>query len=294
MICYTCSKNVVKPNIINFPDGTFKIDLFNNTNSACYMDVKDAFKDADKIQIYWQYDNESELPQLIYITQGLRNISPMTKISLFMPYIPNARMDRTHSDNEVFTLKYFCDLINYLNYHEVYVLDAHSSVSTALINNCRNVSPKQLIEFVKNDINFDNKSDCVFFPDEGSCKRYSPMLTDCENICFGIKHRDWSSGKIENLEIHGVDVNDKNVLIIDDICSYGGTAYYSALELKKHGCKNINIFFTHTEDSINKGKLIDLLNNNTIEHIYTTNSLYSKGSSARITAIDIFDFMLLS
>jgi ribose-phosphate pyrophosphokinase len=120
------------------------------------------------------------------------------------------------------------------------------------------------------------------------------MLTDCENICFGIKHRDWSSGKIENLEIHGVDVNDKNVLIIDDICSYGGTAYYSALELKKHGCKNINIFFTHTEDSINKGKLIDLLNNNTIEHIYTTNSLYSKGSSARITAIDIFDFMLLS
>lgn len=63
-----------------------------------------------------------------------------------LPYIPNARMDRVKNNDEVFTLRYFCEFINGLNFSGVYVLDAHSDVSTALLNNCFEENPKEYIE----------------------------------------------------------------------------------------------------------------------------------------------------
>ena len=46
-----------------------------------------------------------------------------------MPYIPNARKDRAHREKDVFTLKYFANIINSLNFDNVYVLNPHSNVS---------------------------------------------------------------------------------------------------------------------------------------------------------------------
>lgn len=44
-------------------------------------------------------------------------------------------MDRVKNKDEVFTLKYFCEFINSLEFDEVTVVDPHSSVSRALLNN---------------------------------------------------------------------------------------------------------------------------------------------------------------
>ena len=38
-----------------------------------------------------------------------------------MPYISNARKDRAHREKDVFTLKYFANIINSLNFDNVYV-----------------------------------------------------------------------------------------------------------------------------------------------------------------------------
>ena len=85
--------------------------------------------------ITWFYENDSELITLYYIVKHLREKKWIKSIYLLMPYVPNARMDRVKSHNEVFTLKYFCDFINSLNFNGVYVFDTHSYVTDALLNN---------------------------------------------------------------------------------------------------------------------------------------------------------------
>ena len=206
---------------------------------------------------------------------------------LFMPYIPNARMDRVKNDDEVFTLKYFCDFINSLNFSRVYVLDAHSDVSTALLNNCENDNPR---DYIKDAIRQISDDIVLYFPDAGAAKRYSDLFPEII-YCYGEKKRDWKSGKILGLDIrsNGIDLNGKTVLMIDDIIAYGGSLFYSANALKEAGVGKIYAYATHTENSIldrEKGTLIKSLENNTVERLFTTNSLFS-GKHDKITVLEV-------
>lgn len=259
------------PDVIQYPDGTFKIDI---------PDIP--VTDDSPLEMVWTYRNETELSLLVYITENLKE-NYSNPINLYMPYIPNARMDRIKQKTEVFTLKYFCKVINFLGFNKVTVLDAHSPVSVALIDRCENLSPEKYINSAIELSGIDRENDYIFFPDEGSCKRYSSMFRDFKNIGFGIKKRNWSDGKILGLDVFGETPENKNVLIIDDICSFGGTVYYSAKKLKEMNCGKIYVYFTHCEDSIAKG---ELLKGNLLEHIYTTNSLFSIDSDSKMTVFD--------
>ena len=63
------------------------------------------------------------------------------------------------------------------------------------------------------------------------------------------------------------------VLIVDDICSRGGTFYHSAKALKNLGAGEIYLYVSHCENSILEG---DLLTSNLVEKVFTTNSIFTK------------------
>jgi ribose-phosphate pyrophosphokinase len=226
----------------------------------------------------WYYENDEEMVLLYFVVSHFREHSTKDAVfNLYLPYVPNARMDRVKSNSEVFTLKYFCNFINSMNFDEVKVLDAHSNVSLALLNR---VVQDDVFCFICGAID-DFKPDVLFFPDEGSCKRYASEINerycpdnDAHNpllIAYANKDRDWVSGNIRGLEIVGKEiVRDKRVLIVDDICSKGGTFYYSAKGLKACGAKKVALYVTHCEKTVLKG---DLISSGLVEKIYTTNSL---------------------
>ena len=273
------SGEIVKIN--KFPDGTPRINL----------DVEnikeDEYDGRPCILIDWFYENNDEMFYLMLIKKHLERHLTNVDYYLFMPYIPNARMDRVKNDDEVFTLKYFCDFINSLNFSRVYVLDAHSDVSTALLNNCENDNPK---DYIKDAIRQISDDIVLYFPDAGAAKRYSDLFPEIM-YCYGEKKRDWKSGKILGLGIrsNGIDLNGKTVLMIDDIIAYGGSLFYSANALKETGVDKIYAYATHTENSIldrEKGTLIKSLENNTVERLFTTNSLFS-GKHDKITVLEV-------
>lgn len=220
---------------------------------------------GELVHITWNYENDAELFTLIC----LRKHYSYAKAILWMPYCPHARMDRVKESNDVFTLKYFAEIINDLNFERVNILDPHSSVCTALINNVRALTPKKYIQAVIDEC----KPDILFYPDEGSQKRYSSMAE--KEYAFGIKRRDWATGKIEGLDVAGCieKINGSSILIVDDICSRGGTFYHSAKKLKELGAKEIYLYVTHCENTILEG---DLLTSGLIEKVYTTNSIFTK------------------
>ena len=264
--------------IEHFPDGTQKLS------------VESMWRASGDYSIDWRYEKEEELSALIYITRHLRN-NPYTKsVRLKMNYLPNARMDRIHERDEVFTLKSFADVINWLKFDLVTVLDVHSNVGAALIDNVIIETPKIYINEVIKQIEKDNTDLILYFPDEGAAKRYSDMFPRYE-YCYGEKKRDWGTGKILGLDIKSNDINlfGKTVLMIDDIIAYGGSLYYSANTLKENGVDKIYAFATHTENSIlnrEKGTLIKSLENNTVERLFTTNSIFT-GEHGKITVMEV-------
>lgn len=239
----------------SFPDGTL----------ALRVDVTD--KNKKKV-IVWNYESDAEMVVLYYVVKHLKDAD--FSLDLYMPYIPNARMDRVKNNDEIFTLKYFAEFINSLGFECVYVRDPHSNVSCALINNLKVDNGFKYIMSALSDIN--DKEIAMYYPDEGAMKRYSEMITD-KPYAFGIKKRDWRSGEIQGIALMNEDIiSGKNVLIVDDICSKGGTFYHSAKALKAAGAKDIYLYVTHCENTIFKGELIQ---SDLIKHIYTTRSIFT-------------------
>jgi len=231
--------------------------------------------------ITWRYENDAELFTLICI---VRHYHWVKDFVLRMPYVPHARMDRVKNPEDVFTLKYFCEVINSLNFKEVVIDDPHSDVCVALLNNVRVRTPeenvKQVIEIITG---VEGESPVMFYPDKGAMKRYDGMLT--LKYAYGEKTRNWETGRIENLEIVGAtNVVDKPILIVDDICSYGGTFVKAAKALHEAGAKKIYLYVTHCEDNIEKG---DVFKDGLIETVYTTNSIYTGKNNNGINGVHV-------
>jgi ribose-phosphate pyrophosphokinase len=119
----------------------------------------------------------------------------------------------------------------------------------------------------------------VLYPDDGAMKRYSGVLPF--HFLVGEKKRDWNTGKIEKIEIEipeGEVVT--GVLIVDDLCSYGGTFVMAAAELERLGITNNFLYVSHCEQSIVKGKIPTDPN---IKHVYVKNRCMYDGSNEKIT-----------
>ena len=289
--------NGIKINVESFPDGTQRIMDF-----PYELVVSNPEWSTPYFEIVWLYEDDGEMFTLHCVVEHLRrvqNYSSNMVINLVMPYVPNGRLDRIYSDNEVFTLKYFANFINGFNFNKVSVFDPHSNVTTALIDRIHHlIYVSSLVENAM-DIIDDDDNLTIYFPDEGAYKRYSNLsgIEDFPKL-YGKKVRDWNTGKISHIDIYN-EFNEKateneicrrKVLMIDDIISYGGTMAYSADKLKEMGAVEIYAYASHTENSIldkEKGTFLNRLNDNIINGLFTTNSIYN-GSHPRIRVIHEF------
>lgn len=249
-----------------FPDGTQRLKVFSRTKSLAGN------------HIVWKYESEEECMTLWFIVNHMKDKCPHGFIHLTLPYVPNARYDRTKDSSEVFTLKYFAKFINSLNFTKVTISDPHSNVTPALLNNVEIKDPTEWIQTVIDTIENNGFNPVLYFPDEGAMKRYQALFPNYLFL-YGEKKRDWKTGEIQGLELRGyidsVECLPKpNILMIDDICSHGGTFYYSAKKLKEQfpNCF-VNSWATHTEN--NFPTLEKAFNEGLIEKHFTTNSIYN-------------------
>lgn len=242
-----------------------------------YMEHTSQFEVPGYCNVVWKYEKPEELFMLQCMVWHLRDKMNVRDIHLFMPYIPNARMDRTKDPMaEVNMLKYFCRALNALDLTSVTVCDAHSDAS---INQIDHVIQYSMKDFVLNVVSgsYDGLAyDYLFFPDDGAANRFGPIYNFRPHLC-GKKHRNWSTGVIDGLTVENpmnIDpavIGDKRILIVDDICSRGGTFVHASVKLKEFGFKHISLCVTHLENTVFAGKLLG--SDSLIEKIYTTDSL---------------------
>lgn len=270
-----------------FPDNTIRLfpeDCELLAQLATEEMRMDAYYNEGAYEIVWKYEDPAEQVTLYSLVCHLRDKMANPRITLIMPYIPNARMDRTRNAGEVHMLKYFCRFINDLKFDTVQVMDPHSDVSVTLLDRLFYIDPTP---FVKQAVE-ESRAQYIFFPDDGAAKRYGPAY-NFRPYLNGKKNRDWATGTIKGLEVENPmglkdDFHGKHIIIIDDICSRGGTFMHAGAALKAMGFAKIDLCVTHCEKTIFAGKVLS--SDSPINHVYTTDSIF-KGEHDKISVMGV-------
>ena len=213
-----------------------------------------------------EYETSEDLVELAILKHTLdQNNYYNRKICLNMPYIPFSRQDRVNTSGECFSLKWFCEFINRMNFAEVFVCDPHSDVSTALLNNVSVTTQEQVFS-----MHFERKKDFYLVaPDGGSLKKIYDLAedVDCKGVIMASKNRNTDTGEITGTEVHfNNDLGGRDCYIVDDICDGGRTFIEIAKILKKKNCGKIVLMVTH--GFFTKG--LDVFDG-LIDEIYTRN-----------------------
>lgn len=244
-----------------FPNGE------TNMNHLSFPDVSEQCG----TNIVFKYTEDGDIIKLLFVKDYLDSlVGEFHCFHLTMYHIPYGRMDRSENGSP-FTLKYFANLINNMEFDGITIIEPHSDVSLQMIyNSVPNYITKQLYRNVMKEVNFDLESDYIMFPDKGAKNRYDDVLFP--NILVGEKVRNFETGRIESLDIAGeIKHNPSKVLIMDDLSSYGGTFVMSADKLREIGFKEVYLLVAHAENSIFKGRLFESINK-----LFTTDSMLTE------------------
>ena len=206
-----------------------------------HIEIQDIDPNSRAASISWNYENPSEMLDIIFINDYLRE-NGFSYVALKMHYVPFSRQDR-HFKNECFTLKSFCNLVNNCKFNRVVINDPHSDVTPALLNNCYvNDEHDALALALKslvvgglfNKVKFVSKFHFLS-PDAGALKKVNKlaMQHNPESVIQCTKHRDIKTGDITGTEVFNIPKDDYPIIIIDDICEGGRTFIEIAKILKK-------------------------------------------------------------
>lgn len=222
----------------------------------------------------FRYEDDSDLIKLLILKNYLDENSNSKKI-LTITHMPYARMDRAPI-GKAFSLKYIAKIINLLNFDRVFVCDPHSDVTTALLDNCNEVSVMDVLVPIVMDRWFSDKTRYLVFPDSGAQKKYERFIQKDVPYFVGIKNRNFNNGKIESLEVvqigEGKIETNSTAMIIDDLCSYGGTFAWTADVLKeKFNFSTVALTVAHCESSATEKNLFK-----SVDWVYTTDSMVGK------------------
>jgi len=235
--------NLVNPNDIftfkyelsRFPDGQQSIRLIENGYNTF-----GSLRESDKqhgIMIKSRLNTFSDLELIICATQALKEVG-VKNIELYIPYCIGARSDRKFMEGGINYVKtVIAPIINSQGYSKVTILDPHSDVLEACINNFEKEDNIDLVSFALVDYflskgfetwsaeNFENVR--FISPDAGALKKVFHVAEAVKyrnEVIIASKHRDLETGKIDYTNVPmSVNDADKDVFIIDDICDGGRT-----------------------------------------------------------------------
>lgn len=256
------------PKLIYLNDGANSIDcnvkIFKFPDNQTHVNIENVRED-DVVDVECSLKSNDDLIILLQIVNALDHIFS-TKRFLQIKYLLAARSDRVMLPGDSFDLEVVAKLINMCGFKKVFINDAHSDISTTLIERSVNIDNGDLIKL------YDRPGTILICPDSGASKKISHYLhynKNIEDVVYCLKERDLGTGNFKNLRVLEPEkCEGKNCLIIDDLCDGGGTFLGIASQIKPF---YLTLMVTH--GLFSKG--VNVFEGN-INEIITTNSCFDK------------------
>ena len=239
-----------------FPDGESKITFGRIPKNSVVLVVQSTYPPVD-----------TNLLQALSIISQARNVS--SKIYAVIPYMGYARQDRQFLSGEVVTMAIVARMLQTAGAKKIVVVAIHSKIA---LNHFK--IPKENVsaipELAKYFKKMKLKNALVVSPDMGGslrAKKFAALLnTDFITLK---KSRNRKTGKVL-IQSSKVDVSGKDLILVDDIISTGGSVIKAAQFLKRQKCKRVFVACTHglfvdnAEKRIKKAGVARIISTNTI------------------------------
>jgi ribose-phosphate pyrophosphokinase len=236
----------------SFPEIEFKMLIFSGGESHIKLNNFIDYDEVSKVVITTRIKNGDDVMQLLIAADALKR-KGIKNLDLIMPYIPYARQDRQCSDGESFTLKVFTGIINSVGFDKVYVFDAHSGISTTLIENVVEIDNHQYVSAALDMALFSLETEFNLISiDAGASKKINSLAEYIYNsgrknfkVIQCNKKRNVSNGNIEGFEVFSGDLQGLPCFITDDICDGGASFIHAAKALKEKNAGDLYLFVSH-------------------------------------------------
>jgi ribose-phosphate pyrophosphokinase len=255
-------KSEIKFTVSKFPDGQQSITL-------------DSIPGSNSVLIKSRLNSFQDLELIICATQAIRNYMPSKEINLYVPYFLGGRSDRQFQQGSINYLKQvICPIINSQNFNSVTVVDPHSDVLEACLNNFHKYNNFALVDDALSYLIKDGEEDQIVLvsPDAGAYKKVFDVGSHVHvgKIITATKVRDLKTGQILRTEVPTLDQhNNLKYVIIDDICD-GGRTFIELAKVIKDSRPTAEIYLVVTHGIFSAG--FDELKKY-ITEVYCTNSI---------------------
>jgi len=239
-----------------FPDGESKITFRHNLKKSVVLIVQSTYPPVD-----------TNLLQILSIISEVKKIS--SKIYAIIPYMGYARQDRQFLNGEIATMSVVAKMLQAAGAKKAIVVDIHSKTALRHFKiPTENVSAiPELAKYLKK---LKLKNPIVVSPDTGGSLRAKKFADILKSDFITLKKsRNRKTGKV-SIQSTKADVNGKDLIIVDDIISTGGSIVKATQFLKKQKCKRVFVVCTHgllvgdAEKNIKKAGVTQIISTNTI------------------------------
>lgn len=230
-------------------DNNHKLEIdftwFKFPGGELHFNITNPLQVDNALHIETDLANSDEIMLLMLVADTFRHRDKYLEL-LYTPY---ARQDRRTSHGEPFSLRAFAKMINSCGFKRVTVYDPHSDVTPALIDN---IFVKKRLDIIRGLITTNlpslllSENTVIVSPDAGALKTNNEIAQ-----CYKLPHisatkiRDTQTGEITHTEVHtNLDLKDKNLIILDDICDGGRTFIELAKVLKEYEPASIHLYVT--------------------------------------------------
>jgi ribose-phosphate pyrophosphokinase len=250
---------LLKAEMKRFPDDEF------------YFRILDDIKGEDVVIVQTTYP-DTKIVELLLMQDALHEAGAK-KIIVAIPYFGYSRQDKKFQQGESISAR---ALAEHISFHADYVItiDPHKEhlldFFTVPAFSCSAVD--EIAQYIQNKkINF------VLAPDKGAKQRaqHAAQRIGCD---YDYMEKTRIDGSTITIKPKKIDVNNKNVVILDDIISTGGTMAKSIAELKKQGAKKVFVACTH---GLFIGNAVEKLLSSGCDEIISTDTIENRYSKVK-------------
>ena len=204
---------------------------------------------------------------LSLITKAKENSS---EVIVVIPYMGYARQDREFLPGEIVTMKVLGKLFKGAGASKIITVDIHSLIGLNYFNiKTKNVTAiPDLVKYFKK---MRLKNPLVVSPDQGGKERAKEFAKEFNSDYIALeKTRDRKTGKVKIKTKSLDEVKNRDLILVDDMISTGGSIIKATQFLKKQKCKRIYVACTHAllmndaEKKIKKAGVTSIISTNTI------------------------------
>lgn len=248
--------NYIKSNVQIFPDGENKVTIGGKPTGKTIV-VQSTHPPVD-----------SNFIQALSLISKARKTS--SQVIAVIPYLCYMRQDKEFLPGEIVTSNVVAKMLKAVGASKIVVMDMHSQLTIKYFDMpIRNISavPKLASFFKKMKL----KNPLVVAPDlfwAPQAKQFAKIL-DTESTALN-KQRNRKTGELEIKKSQKRDLEGRDVILVDDMISTGGSIVKATEYLKEQNCGNIYAACTHAllvgnaEKKIKNAGVLKIISTNTI------------------------------